>query len=72
VFGSAHWKLDALDRYAGDRAAAWVDDNIDETCVAWADGRAAPTLIVETDPSTGLTEAHVEELLAWAHGVRQP
>lgn len=72
VFGSAHWKLDALERYAGDRAAAWVDDNIDESCVAWADGRPAPTLIVETEPSTGLTDAHVEELLAWAQGVRQP
>lgn len=72
VFGSAHWKLDALEQYAGTRAAAWVDDNIDESCVAWAEGRPAPTLIVETDPSTGLTDEHVEELVAWAQGVRQP
>jgi hypothetical protein len=72
VFGSAHWKLDALEQYAGHRAAAWVDDNIDESCLAWAEGRSAPTLIVETEPSTGLTDDHVEELLAWAQGVRQP
>jgi hypothetical protein len=72
VFGSAHWKLDALEQYAGTRPAAWVDDNIDESCVAWAEGRPAPTLIVETEPSTGLTDDHVEELLAWAQGVRQP
>ena len=32
VFGSAHWKLDAIDEYAGDRPLAWIDDNIDETC----------------------------------------
>ena len=38
VFGSAHWKLGALDEYAYGRPAAWIDDNIDEACVAWADG----------------------------------
>jgi Swiss Army Knife RNA repair-like protein len=72
VFGSAHWKLEALEEYAGRRPAAWVDDNIDESCVAWAQGRAAPTLIVETEPSTGLTDEHVDELLAWAQGVSAP
>jgi hypothetical protein len=69
VFGSAHWKLDALDEYARDRPAAWVDDNVDETCLAWANGRRAPTLIVETEPSSGLTDEHVDRLLAWAAGV---
>ena len=48
-FGSAHWKLEALDRYAGERPLAWVDDCIDETCQAWAVERAAPTLLVPTD-----------------------
>ena len=66
VFGSAHWKVDAIDEYAGDRPAAWLDDNIDETCVAWAEGRSAPTLIVETKPSEGLTDEHVTQLLRWA------
>ena len=42
VFGSAHWKLDAIDEYAGERPAAWIDDNIDSDCHAWADGRSAP------------------------------
>jgi HAD domain in Swiss Army Knife RNA repair proteins len=69
VFGSAHWKLDAIDAYAGDRPAAWIDDNIDEECVAWAQGRRAPTLIVQTHPAIGLTEEHVEELLGWADGL---
>jgi hypothetical protein len=66
VFGSAHWKLEALDEYAADRPAAWVDDNIDDTCAAWASGRGAPTLIVETSPAEGLTDEHVKQLLAWA------
>jgi len=34
VFGSAHWKVDAIDEYAGSRPAAWIDDNLDDTC--WA------------------------------------
>jgi hypothetical protein len=69
-FGSAHWKLDAIDEYAGDRPAAWIDDNIDERCRAWADRRAAPTLLVQTQPHEGIEEHHVELLLRWAEQVR--
>jgi HAD domain in Swiss Army Knife RNA repair proteins len=69
VFGSAHWKVDAIAEYAGNRPAAWIDDNIDEECIAWAEGRSAPTLIVHTDPAVGLTDEHVEELLRWADGL---
>ncbi len=66
VFGSAHWKVDAVDEYARDRPAAWIDDNLDETCFAWAEGRAAPTLLVQTSPAEGITDGHVTRLLAWA------
>jgi hypothetical protein len=65
VFGSAHWKLDAIGEYAGDRPAAWIDDNFDDSCELWARNRDAPTLLVRTEPATGITDAHVEELLAW-------
>jgi hypothetical protein len=65
-FGTAHWKIEAIDRYAGERPLAWVDDSIDETCREWADGRSAPTLLVETESSVGLTDDQVEALLAWA------
>jgi len=70
VFGSAHWKLGAIDDYAGDRPAAWIDDNLDERCRAWAADRGAPTLLVQTEPSTGMSDEHVEQLLRWAkqHG----
>ena len=70
VFGSAHWKIDAIAEYAGERPAAWIDDNIDETCRAWAEGRSAPTLIVQTDTAIGMTDGHVEELLRWAGGLQ--
>ena len=53
VFGSSHWKLDAIDAYAGDRPAAWIDDNMDSACEIWADHREAPTLLVRTEPPDG-------------------
>jgi hypothetical protein len=71
-FGSAHWKLDAIQAYAGERALAWIDDNLDESCHAWAASRAAPTLLVETDPTRGLEEAHVDALIAWAEAGFRP
>ena len=69
VFGSAHWKVDAIDEFAGERPAAWIDDNLDDTCIAWAKGRSAPTLLVETSSSVGLTDEHVSLLLSWAGGL---
>ena len=72
VFGSAHWKVDAIDEYAGDRPAAWIDDNLDEHCRAWADGRSAPTLLVETEAPVGITDADVDRLMRWADEVAGP
>jgi hypothetical protein len=66
VFGSAHWKLEALDDFAGDRPAAWIDDNIDAECRTWAERRSAPTLLVQTETHVGITDEHVETLIAWA------
>jgi hypothetical protein len=63
----AHWKLAAIDAFAGDtRPLAWVDDALDLRCRAWASRRAAPTLLVDTEPAVGLTGEHVDELLSWA------
>jgi HAD domain in Swiss Army Knife RNA repair proteins len=70
VFGSAHWKVDAVDEYAADHPAAWIDDNLSEECHTWAEGRSAPTLLVETSPSVGLTDEHVSLLLNWANRLR--
>jgi len=64
-FGSAHWKIDAIGEYAGDRPLAWIDDCIDESCRFWAHMRGGPTLLVPVEPSRGLEEAHTEALIAW-------
>jgi len=69
VFGSSHWKLDAITAYATGRPAAWIDDNLDDACEQWAGERDAPTLLVRTEPPVGLTDEHVELLLSWADDV---
>lgn len=69
VFGTAHWKLDAIDAYARGRAAAWIDDSLDEACHAWAERRREPTLLVKTESPVGITDEHVERLLRWADAV---
>jgi hypothetical protein len=71
-FGTAHWKLDALDEYSGDRPLAWIDDSLDESCHAWAAQRSGPTLLVPCESDRGLEAVHVEALLAWADEVTSP
>jgi hypothetical protein len=67
-----HWKLDAIDAFAGaQRPLAWLDDAHDDSCAAWAAGRSAPTLLLATDPAQGITDAHVRRLLDWAGALRR-
>jgi hypothetical protein len=72
VFGTAHWKLEAIDEYAGDRPLAWIDDSLDARCERWAERRRAPTLLVETEAPVGITDEHVERLLRFAEGLTRP
>jgi hypothetical protein len=67
-FGSAHWKLGPIAAYAAGRRLAWIDDSLDDECHAWARARPEPTLLVPTDPTTGLEERQVELLIEWAAG----
>jgi hypothetical protein len=62
-----HWKLSAIDGYAGrHRPLAWIDDQFDESCHRWAQARPAPTELVSTDPAVGLTAEHASRVRAWA------
>jgi HAD domain in Swiss Army Knife RNA repair proteins len=61
-----HWKLDAIDAYAGTRPVAWIDDCIDDACREWAAARETPTLLVQTSAAQGLTEREAARLKAWA------
>jgi hypothetical protein len=66
VHGRAHWKLAAIDAYAGQRPLAWIDDALDGACREWAAARGAPTLLVQTEPERGLTAREAQLLAAWA------
>ena len=65
--GHGHWKLAAIDAYAGPhRPLAWIDDAHDDACRAWASARPGPTLLVPTIPHIGIEEHHVATLRSWA------
>jgi hypothetical protein len=59
-------KVPAVHAYAGDRPVAWIDDLHTAEGQAWAATRTAPTLLLSTTPSIGLTAEHVQTALAWA------
>lgn len=62
-----HWKLAAIEAYAGpDRPLAWIDDDHDDSCRTWARARRGPTLLLTTDPAVGLTRQEAARLRAWA------
>ena len=68
--GGRHWKLDAIDAHAGPhRPVAWIDDAHDESCQEWARERSGPTLLLTTEPTTGITDRHVAELEQWARAL---
>lgn len=71
-FGTAHWKLGPIERYAAGRPLAWIDDSLDETCYAWARARPEPTLLVPTESHIGLEEGHVAALTGWVEDGLEP
>jgi hypothetical protein len=71
-FGTAHWKLQALEDYSDSRPLAWIDDNLDDSCHEWAEKRPAPTLLVPTESDVGLLDVHVEAIEQWAKDGFQP
>ncbi len=69
---AGHWKLDAIDAFAGGRPLAWIDDALDAECFAWADARPASTLLVECDPAAGLGAEGERALEAFADALMSP
>jgi hypothetical protein len=58
-------KVAPVDASVGERPAAWLDDLVSAAAREWAAGRTAATLLIEVDPSVGLTRHHVDGLTAW-------
>jgi hypothetical protein len=71
-FGSSDWKIKPVKDYAGDRPAAWLDDNFAARHEHWAAHRGAPTLLVRVDSRVGLTPEQVDRLVEWADGLARP
>jgi hypothetical protein len=59
-------KVVTIDPYIGDRAFAWLDDDISIDAKTWADGRNGPTKLIAPDPLIGFERNHVDELINWA------
>ncbi|MDO9457194.1 HAD domain-containing protein [Nocardioides sp.] len=73
--GNAHWKLKAIDAFSAGRPVAWIDDALNDECHRWAAARMAagvPTLLVETEPHTGFTAAHLVQLIDFAGQATSP
>jgi hypothetical protein len=69
--GAGHWKLQAIEARAGSAPMAWIDDDLNDACHAWAAAREAPTLLVSTEPSVGLDDTAAERLRAFAESLRE-
>ncbi|MGH3423596.1 MAG: HAD domain-containing protein [Nocardioidaceae bacterium] len=62
------WKLASVARYVAERPLAWLDDDLDEDAFAWAAARSddgVPSLLVQTDPLTGVTDDDLDRLEGW-------
>jgi hypothetical protein len=74
VFGDLEplgaWKTAAIDAAAEGRPLAWIDDDIGRDAQAWADARAAPTLLLRADPGVGLVRRHIDSLERFATRLR--
>ena len=64
-----HWKLGTVATHAAGRALAWIDDDFNEACHRWAAARQEPTLLVPSEPQTGLTDELAGRLRAGARSL---
>jgi hypothetical protein len=59
-------KVPAIDRFIGNTPCAWLEDLMTPEAIAWAAARTAPTLLIDVDPTIGLTRHMVDRLINWA------
>ena len=62
-------KVPAIEAVAGDRPAAWLDDNHTPAGQRWAAERPAPTLLVSIDPTVGWIRADLDRVVDWAAAI---
>ena len=62
-------KAPAIDLFVAGGVCAWVEDRMAEGAFDWAAKRGIPTLLIDVEPSVGLTREMVNQLLEWARFV---
>lgn len=62
--GRSH-KLGAVKAFVQARPFAWLDDEVGDDMVSWAEERPTPTLIRPIDPRVGLNNGDVDALLVY-------
>lgn len=67
--GGETWKLPDVDRFAGNRPLAWIDDDLWGDAFTWADRRNAPTLLIRTSSRVGLTEQEAGRLEGFGRSI---
>jgi hypothetical protein len=65
-----HWKWPAIEEFTGDRAFAWIDDELGDADIARAGRRTSPTLLVHVEGTRGLLDVHVGQLEEFAATLR--
>lgn len=68
-----HHKVPMIEKYVGDRPFAWVDDEVGQPDLDWAELRTdktAPTKIIPIDCRMGLLGHHVVKLTEWAESIK--
>jgi hypothetical protein len=63
-------KVPAIERLAGGRPLALIDDLLTPEAWTWPSARAVSTLLIPIDPVVGLTRQHVRQLLDWVTETR--
>lgn len=67
-----HWKGAGITEHVHDRPFAFVDDDIGQEEIEWAEERTnkgIPTLMVPIRSEVGLTDYHIDRLLVFANGI---
>jgi hypothetical protein len=69
VDADCHWKWPAIEAFTGDRAFAWIDDEIAPADLDRARARRIPARLVVVDGGRGLGRRHVEQLERFARSI---
>lgn len=68
---AVHWKLNAIIEYVGDRPFVFIDDDIGQEAIQWAEERSKniPTLFIPVKCGDGINDEILQQALKWAERI---